>query len=202
MWQCDPISTFEIFYWFKKNVGSAIFEWHSKTLVCNSLQSVSSMADAQTCEMGTTLNTNCFCVVKWGIVFQAYETFVNLLILYNVTWRHGCPVILSLTLGFVSINNNRIWIRRAVCNRLSSPHQSRPINLLGSLHPPGYSITNAMLRTAKKQRHYTNIVGRVLQSVQWLATGWTVWSSNASGGEILRTSTEKPYGLPSLLQSG
>jgi len=42
-------------------------------------------------------------------------------------------------------------------------------------------------------------VGRVAQSVQRLATGWTVWGSNAGGGEIFRTCPDRPWGSPSLL---
>jgi len=40
------------------------------------------------------------------------------------------------------------------------------------------------------------------QSVQLLATGWAVWGSNPSGGEIFRTRPDLPWGPPSLLYSG
>ena len=44
--------------------------------------------------------------------------------------------------------------------------------------------------------------GRVAQSVQRLATSWTVWGSNPGGGEIFRTCPDRPWGPPSLLQNG
>jgi len=42
-------------------------------------------------------------------------------------------------------------------------------------------------------------VGRVAQSVQRLATGWTVRGSNPGGDEVFRTCPDQPGGLPSLL---
>ena len=47
-----------------------------------------------------------------------------------------------------------------------------------------------------------NTVGRVAQSVQRLATGWTVRGSNPGGGEIFRTSPNRLWGPPSLLYNG
>ena len=44
--------------------------------------------------------------------------------------------------------------------------------------------------------------GRVAQSVQRLATGWTVQGSNPDGGEIFHTCPERPWGPPSLLYNG
>ena len=40
------------------------------------------------------------------------------------------------------------------------------------------------------------------QSVQRLATGWTVRGSNSGGGETLRTRQDRLCGSPSLLYSG
>ena len=45
-------------------------------------------------------------------------------------------------------------------------------------------------------------VGPVAQSVQRLATVWTVRGSNAGGDEIFRTSPHQPWGPPSLLYNG
>jgi hypothetical protein len=45
-------------------------------------------------------------------------------------------------------------------------------------------------------------VGRVAQSVQRLATVWTVRESNLGGGEIFRTRPDRPWGPPSVLYSG
>ena len=45
-------------------------------------------------------------------------------------------------------------------------------------------------------------VGWVAQSVQRLATGWTVRGSNPDGGEIFRTCPDVPWGPPSLLYNG
>jgi hypothetical protein len=49
--------------------------------------------------------------------------------------------------------------------------------------------------------YYQN-VGRVAQSVQQLATGWTVRGSNPSGGKIFHTRPDRPWGPPSLLYDG
>jgi hypothetical protein len=46
------------------------------------------------------------------------------------------------------------------------------------------------------------LVGRVAQSVQRLATGWTLWESNPGGGEIFRTCPDRPWGPLSLLYNG
>jgi hypothetical protein len=46
------------------------------------------------------------------------------------------------------------------------------------------------------------ILGRVAQSVQRLATGWTFRGSNPVGGEIFRTSPDRQWGPPSLLYNG
>ena len=40
------------------------------------------------------------------------------------------------------------------------------------------------------------------QSVQRLATGWTVRRSSSGGGEIFRTRPDRPWGPPSLLYNG
>ena len=45
-------------------------------------------------------------------------------------------------------------------------------------------------------------VGRLAQSVQRLATGWTVRGSNPGWGEIFRTCPDRPWGPPSLLYNG
>jgi hypothetical protein len=45
-------------------------------------------------------------------------------------------------------------------------------------------------------------MGRVVQSVQRLATGWTVRGSNPGGGEISRTCPDRPWDPPSLLYNG
>jgi hypothetical protein len=45
-------------------------------------------------------------------------------------------------------------------------------------------------------------VGRVAQSVQRLARGWTVWGSNPGGGEIFRNCPDQPWGPTSLLYNG
>jgi len=44
--------------------------------------------------------------------------------------------------------------------------------------------------------------GRVAQSVQRLAMGWTVRGSNPGGGEIFHTCPDRPWGPPSLLYNG
>ena len=42
----------------------------------------------------------------------------------------------------------------------------------------------------------------IAQSVQRLATGWTVQGSNSGGGEIFRARSDRPWGPPSLLYNG
>jgi len=43
---------------------------------------------------------------------------------------------------------------------------------------------------------------RIAQSVQPLATGWTVRGLNRGGGEIFRTRSDRPWSPPSLLYNG
>jgi hypothetical protein len=49
--------------------------------------------------------------------------------------------------------------------------------------------------------HHTG-VGRVPQSVERMAAGWTVRGSNSGGAEISRTCPDRPWGPPSLLYNG
>jgi hypothetical protein len=42
----------------------------------------------------------------------------------------------------------------------------------------------------------------IAQSVQRLATAWTVWDLNPGGGEIFRTHTNRTWDPPSLLYNG
>ena len=46
------------------------------------------------------------------------------------------------------------------------------------------------------------MMGRVAQSVQRLATGWTVREYNPGGDEIFLTCPDRPWGPPSLLYNG
>ena len=46
------------------------------------------------------------------------------------------------------------------------------------------------------------VVSQVVQSVQRLATGWTVLGSNPGGGEIFRTCPDRPWDPPRLLYNG
>ena len=52
----------------------------------------------------------------------------------------------------------------------------------------------------KKRRKW--VWDGIAQSVQQLATGWTVRGSNSSGGEIFCTHPDRPWGPPSLLYYG
>ena len=47
---------------------------------------------------------------------------------------------------------------------------------------------------------WRNVV-RVVQSVQRLATGWTVRGSNPGGGEFFHSCPDRPWGPPSLLHN-
>ena len=49
---------------------------------------------------------------------------------------------------------------------------------------------------------FCGLVGRVAQSVQRLAAGWTVRGSNPGGGEIFRACPDRPWGPPTLLYKG
>ena len=42
----------------------------------------------------------------------------------------------------------------------------------------------------------------IAQSVQRLATGWTVWGSNHGAGEVFRTRPNRSWGPPNLLYNG
>jgi hypothetical protein len=42
----------------------------------------------------------------------------------------------------------------------------------------------------------------IAQSVQQLATGWTIQELNPGGGEIFCTHSDRPWGPPSLLYNG
>ena len=50
--------------------------------------------------------------------------------------------------------------------------------------------------------YYYYYGARIAQSVQRLATGWTVRGSNPGVGEIFRTRPDRPWGPPSLLKNG
>ena len=76
------------------------------------------------------------------------------------------------------------------------------------IYIPTYEIYILILCTYadSQQKHkvilqapYGNNVDRVVQSVQQLATGWTVRGSNPGGGEIFRICPDRPWGPPSLL---
>ena len=49
---------------------------------------------------------------------------------------------------------------------------------------------------------FLHLLGRVAQSVQRLATDWTVRGSNPGGSEIFRTCADRPWSPPSLLYNG
>ena len=51
-------------------------------------------------------------------------------------------------------------------------------------------------------KEFQKSVGRVAQSVQRLATGWTIRGSNPCGGEIFLTRQARPWSPPSLLYNG
>jgi hypothetical protein len=46
------------------------------------------------------------------------------------------------------------------------------------------------------------VVGQVAQTLQRLATGWTVRGSNPGEGEIFSTCPDRSWGPPSLLYNG
>jgi hypothetical protein len=49
---------------------------------------------------------------------------------------------------------------------------------------------------------HTYLLAAIAQSVQRLATFWTVRGSNPGGGEIFSTRPDRPWGPPSLLYNG
>jgi hypothetical protein len=79
-------------------------------------------------------------------------------------------------------------------------------------HLPLSQYKTCTLNTVTKQNMYTYhchnkrhvhmCLCGIAQSVQGLATGWTVRGSNPFGGEIFRTLPDRPWGLPSLLHNG
>ena len=46
------------------------------------------------------------------------------------------------------------------------------------------------------------VLAGIAQSVQWLATGWTIRGSNPGVGKVFRNRPDRPWGLPSLLYNG
>jgi len=58
--------------------------------------------------------------------------------------------------------------------------------------------------TVRLRNQYNTSENNLLHSLITgrLATSWTVWGSNPSGGEIFRTCTDRPWGTPSLLYNG
>jgi hypothetical protein len=63
-----------------------------------------------------------------------------------------------------------------------------------------YIYTHAHTRThTHTHTHIYIYIGPVAQSVQRLATGWTVRGTNPGGGEIFCTCPDRPWGPPSLL---
>ena len=65
-------------------------------------------------------------------------------------------------------------------------------------YPYGVNTTTEM----KNITATCDIMRRVAQSVQRLATGWTVRGSNPGVGEIFRTCPDPPWGPPNLLYNG
>ena len=53
-----------------------------------------------------------------------------------------------------------------------------------------------------KQFTQTPLWAGIAQSVQRIATGWTVRGSNPGGGDIFRTCPDRPWGPPNLLYNG
>ena len=53
-----------------------------------------------------------------------------------------------------------------------------------------------------KEVLFLGLWDRIVQSVQQLATGWTVWGSNHGGGEIFCTHPGRPWGLTIFLYNG
>jgi len=63
------------------------------------------------------------------------------------------------------------------------------------------SRTNVLQNSGGTAGQSCHVAG-IAQSVQRLATGWTVWGSNSGEGEIFRTRPDRPWGPPNLLYSG
>jgi hypothetical protein len=110
------------------------------------------------------------------------------------------------------------------------PPLTKPSSLLNSLPPPPkYPVSYTHMRCASYHAQsssskltYTycvtntfpnfffalfyvcklNLWAAIAQSVQRLATGWTVRGSNPGGGEIFRTCPERTWGPNSLLHNG
>ena len=64
------------------------------------------------------------------------------------------------------------------------------------------SVQVIFYKTYSKIADLTKNVDRIAQSVQRLATGWTVRGPNPGGGEIFRTCPDRSWGPPSLLYKG
>jgi hypothetical protein len=72
------------------------------------------------------------------------------------------------------------------------------LHTLHSVELLGHYGDNKMVESSSDSIWWPGIA----QSVQRVATDWTVLGSNPGGGEIYRTRADRPWGLPNLLYNG
>ena len=109
------------------------------------------------------------------------------------------------SLNFICISHvTHTWYVCHTCQHLWSDRPKifgEDNKLYSFLQPPTwiqiFLKLSHSLRT--RRREDKKWMAGIAQSVQRLATGWTVWGLNAGGGEIFRTSPDRPWGPPSLL---
>jgi hypothetical protein len=119
-------------------------------------------------------------MIHWALIWTkalwAYtwvQTFVSEL------WQAHGNYLLRVSLQYKACTVNQQFIVIQIHKLEDNAYRRRKINAL-----------HFKLRT------------EIAQSLERLATGWTVQGSNAGGGEIFRTRPDRPWGPPSLLYNG
>ena len=102
---------------------------------------------------------------------------------FSLWYKDGRCV--RLTTYYINVLSRNVWSLNPSVALRTCPDIYRDIYLLIYL-----------LRTSNLQ------CAGIAQSAQRLATAWTVRGSNPGGGEIFRTTPDRPWGSPSLLYNG
>ena len=92
-----------------------------------------------------------------------------------------------------------VWFLRREWKRKSVEYEETVLTSIPCAEGDEVTVT---LKWHLIRSRLKNEVGRVAQSVQRLATGWTVRASNPGGGEISHTCPDRPWGPSSLLYNG
>ena len=123
----------------------------------------------------------------------------------NCFYNYGLSVFVQDRIPFYS---NYFALRYTLLNVNNRELITFSLNFIRRMH----YLLNIRPNTEKlfvctKNFSYTHILhvliwAGIAQSVQRLATSWTVQGTNTGGGEIFSTRPERPWGPPSLLYNG